>query len=197
MSELTDDQARKALEIALDGATKEEVEVIKETQEAKGRGDLFKEMVEDQAEVIEFEPIGLSPLQSMVQKEIHDDILEAQEKIFKAMEVPGNLIHPEEGSEDFKKLVSGIQTRKTDTTRKLVNMESTETEVERAKRLMLDAAENLPGAGLADSLRDCASKLLEKDQYEAVVIVLSRMSGKPARVVRRVLASKLNVKRRK
>ena len=72
-----------------------------------------------------------------------------------------------------------------------------ETESERAKRLMLEAAEQVDmhgtPEGLGAELRDCAENILAEDQFEAIVTVLTRLSGKPARFVKRVLNSKLGV----
>jgi hypothetical protein len=69
---------------------------------------------------------------------------------------------------------------------------SGETRPEQAKRLLLEFA-SLAQEEDAKEMRECAENLLAEDQYEAVVIVLTRMSGKPARQVRRVLKTKLGI----
>jgi hypothetical protein len=69
---------------------------------------------------------------------------------------------------------------------------SDETRPEQAKRLLLEFS-SLAQEEDAKEMRECAENLLAEDQYDQIVICLSRMSGKPARQVRRVLKTKLGV----
>ena len=76
--------------------------------------------------------------------------------------------------------------------------EPEKTVVERAKDMLEEMADHLETYDgkpdpRADECREIAEGLLAADQYDAVVIVLARLSGKPKRLVKRVLKSKLNV----
>jgi hypothetical protein len=76
--------------------------------------------------------------------------------------------------------------------------EPEKTVTERAKDLLEQFAKQIENQGPSGDakiaeIREVADNLLAEDQYEAVVIVLARLSGKPKRLVKRVLKSKLGV----
>lgn len=203
MSELTEDQVKKAREIALDGATPEEVEAIRKTQDPHfGPVEVIEvEETFDPHEVVEYEPVTMRSGDYWAEQRYQDALHAHQQILAKTMSVPKEFLL-EKNLSDYR---GGRGIGKTNMTM----TEALETQPQKTVRLLRKAAEELNTLAstlgpneeeriklLTQEMQDHADTgVLAPDEYEMAVTWLSQQSKKPPRFVRRVLKSKLNVEK--